>query len=116
VTSTPLRSQKDLLDLLRTKVRAPIEKHADEILDAFGDDNEGLAEFQRARADLDALIACLEHKELSGIAKLLDSHAEELRTGIADLGETLAKADTYARAARVFWRVVGLAARIVALA
>jgi hypothetical protein len=116
MTAPPLRSQKDLLDFLRTKVRAPIEKHADEILDAFGDDNEGLAAFQRARADLDALIARLEHKELSGIAKLLDSHAEELRTGIADLHETLTKAETYTRAARVFWRVVGLAARIVALA
>jgi N-methylhydantoinase B/oxoprolinase/acetone carboxylase alpha subunit len=116
MTAAPLHSQKDLLDFLRTKVRAPIEKHADEILDSFGDDNEGLAAFQRARADLDTLISRLEHKELQGIAKLLDSHAEELRTGIADLHETLAKAETYTRAARVFWRVVGLAARIVALA
>lgn len=111
-----MKTQTDLLDLLRNKVRAPIEKRADEILDSFGDDNEGLTAFQRSRADLDALIARLEHKQLSGIARLLDSHAEELRTGIADLQETLAKADTYARAARVFWRVVGLAARIIALA
>ena len=111
-----MKTQTDLVDILRTKVRAPIEKRADEILDSFGDDNEGLAAFQRARADLDALISRLEHKQLAGIAKLLDSHAEELKTGIADLQDTLAKVDTYTRAARVFWRVVGLAARIVALA
>ena len=111
-----MKTQLDLLDTLRTKVRAPIEKHADEILDSFGDDNEGLAAFQRARADLDGLISKLEHRQLQDLAKLLDSHAEELKTGIADLQATLSKADTYARAARVFWRVVGLAARIVALA
>jgi len=111
-----LRSQHDLLDTLRTKVRAPIEKHADEILDSFGDDNEGLGAFQRARADLDGLIAQLEHKELQGLARQLESHGEELRAGIADLDETIARAETYARAARVFWRVVGLAARIIALA
>lgn len=111
-----MKTQADLLDVLRTGVRAPIEKHADEILDSFGDDNEGLAAFQRARADLDALITRLEHRQLHDLAKLLDSHADELRTGIADLKDTLAKAETYARAARVFWRVVGLAARIIALA
>ena len=111
-----MKTQTDLLETLRVKVRAPIEKHADEILDSFGDDNEGLAAFQRARADLDALISRLEHRQLQDLARLLDSHAEELRTGIADLQDTLSKADTYTRAARVFWRVVGLAARIVALA
>ena len=111
-----MKTQTDLVDILRTKVRAPIEKNADEILDSFGDDNEGLAAFQRARADLDALISRLEHRQLQDLARLLDSHSEELRTGIEDLRETLSKADTYTRAARVFWRVVGLAARIVALA
>ncbi len=111
-----MKTQADLLDTLRTKVRAPIEKHADEILDSFGDDNEGLVAFQRARADLDALISRLEHRQFHDLAKLLDSHAEELRAGITDLQDTLAKVNTYSRAARVFWRVVGLAARIVALA
>ncbi len=111
-----MKTQADLLDLLRTKVRAPIEKRADEILDSFGDDNEGLAAFQRARADLDALIARLEHRQFQDLARLLDSHGEELRTGIKDLQDTLSKIDTYTRAARVFWRVVGLAARIIALA
>ena len=111
-----MKTQPDLLDTLRTKVRAPVEKHADEILDCFGDDNEGLAAFQRARADLDALIHKLEHKQLQDLARQLDSHGEELRAGISDLQTTLAKAETYARAARVFWRVVGLAARIIALA
>jgi hypothetical protein len=111
-----MKTQADLLDTLRTKVRAPIEQRADEILDSFGDDNEGLSAFQRARADLDALISRLEHRQFQDLARLLDSHADELRTGIADLQDTLSKADTLTRAARVFWRVVGLAARIVALA
>jgi hypothetical protein len=111
-----MKTQADLVDLLRTKVRAPIEKRADEILDSFGDDNEGLMAFQRARSDLDALIARLEHRQFHDLARLLDSHGEELRTGIEDLQDTLSKIDTYTRAARVFWRVVGLAARIVALA
>jgi class 3 adenylate cyclase len=111
-----MKTQTDLLDLLRTKVRAPIEKHADEILDSFGDDNEGLAAFQRARADLDALITRLEHRQLQDLARILDTHGAELRAGIADLQETLAKVATFNRAARVFWRVVGIAARIVALA
>jgi hypothetical protein len=111
-----VKTQPDLLDLLRTKVRAPIEKHADEILDSFGDDNEALAAFQRARADLDALIARLEHRQLQDLARLLDTHAVELRAGIADLDETLSRAATFNQAARVFWRVVGIAARIVALA
>ena len=111
-----MKTQADLLSTLRTKVRAPIEKHADEILDSFGDDNEGLVAFQRARADLDALISRLEHRQLHDLAKLLDSHGDELRTGITDLEDTLAKVKTFSRAARVFWRVVGIAARIVALA
>ena len=111
-----MKTQNDFLDVLRTKVRAPIEKHADEILDSFGDDNEGLAAFQRARADLDALINRLEHRQLQDLARILDTHGAELRAGITDLGETLSKAATFNRAARVFWRVVGIAARIVALA
>src|SRR5437870_9638446 len=111
-----MKTQAELLDLLRRKVRAPIEAHADEILDSFGDDNEALASFQRARADLDALIHRLEHQEFRDIARQLESNDAELRSGVEDLHQTLSAEKTLVRAARVFWRIVGLAARIVALA
>ncbi len=111
-----MKTQPELLDLLRKKVRAPIEAHAGEILESFGADNEGLASFQRARADLDALITRLEHGEFRNLAKLLETHSEELRSGIRDLEDTLKTVETLTRTARVFWRVVGLAARIIALA
>lgn len=111
-----MKTQAELLDLLRKKVRAPIEAHAEEILDSFGDDKERLAVFQRARADLDALIARLESEELRNLGDQLDSLSEELKAGTADLRNTLTTARNVARAAKVFWRVVGLAARIIALA
>ncbi len=111
-----MKTQAELLDLLRKNVRASIEARADEILDSFGDDNEGLASFQRARADLDALITRLEHGEFRNLAKRLETHSEELRAGIRDLEDTLKTIETLTRAARVFWRVVGVAARIIALA
>lgn len=106
----------DLLDELRTKVRAPIERRVDEILDSFEDDNDGLAAFQLARADFDRLITRLEHDELSDLARQLEGHSAELRSGIAEMGVSLAHAKTYARAAEVFGTVVGIVARIIALA
>ena len=111
-----MKTQAELLDLLRNKVRAPIEAHAEEILDSFGDDNERLAAFQRARADLDGLITRLESEELRNLGDQLDSLSEELKAGTADLQNTLTTAKNVASAAKVFWRVVGLAARIIALA
>jgi hypothetical protein len=104
------------LDELRTKVRAPIEKRADEILDSFEDDNEGLAAFQLARADLDRLVSKLEHEELAELARQLDAHGAELKAGITEMAQALSHAKTYAHAAEVFATVVGIVARIVALA
>ena len=105
-----------LLDLLRNRVRAPIERHADEILDAFGDDNEGLAAFQLARADLDQLISHLEHANLKVLAHRLDSHRSELATGIREMTDSLKTAKTLTHSAELFATVVGVLARIVALA
>ena len=109
-------ARKDLLDELRTKVRAPVERRLDEILDSFEDDNEGLAAFQLARADLDRLVTKLEHQELSDLAKQLDAHRADLKAGIEEMGQALSHAKTYAHAAEVFATVVGIIARIVALA
>jgi predicted nucleic acid-binding Zn-ribbon protein len=112
----PSPAGRQLLDELRTKVRAPIEKRVDEILDSFEDDNEGLAAFQLARADLDHLISKLEHEELVELARQLDAHGAELRAGITEMGQALAHAKSFAHAAEVFATVVGIVARIVALA
>ena len=111
-----MTAKDDLLERLRTKVRAPIERRADEILDGFGDDNEGLAAFQLARADLDALITRLEREELRTIGHSLSAHQAELLAGIHEMGESLHSVKTLSHAAEVFGTLVGLVARIVALA
>ncbi len=111
-----MKTRQELLDTLRTKIRAPIERHADEILDAFVDDNEGLTAFQLARADLDSLITRLEHEELRNLSALLQSHSEQLRGGIRDMSDSLGKARSLTRSAEIFTSVVGILARIVALA
>ncbi|HYK41905.1 MAG TPA: hypothetical protein VE007_05895 [Thermoanaerobaculia bacterium] len=111
-----MTARADLLEKLRTKVRAPVERRADEILDGFGDDNEGLAAFQLARADLDALITRLERDELRAIDQSLAAHQSELLAGIHEMGESLHSVKTLSHAAEIFGTVVGLVARIVALA
>jgi len=111
-----MTGQDELLEKLRSKVRAPIERRADEILDHFEDDNEGLAAFQLARADLDALITRLEGEQLRAIGHSLASHRAELLAGIHEMGESLNSVKTLSHAAEVFGTVVGLVARIVALA
>ncbi|MDQ6893634.1 MAG: hypothetical protein M3167_13245 [Acidobacteriota bacterium] len=111
-----MTGKDELLEKLRTKVRAPVERRADEILDGFGDDNEGLAAFQLARADLDALITRLEREELKTIGHSLAAHQSELLAGIHEMGESLHSVRTLSHAAEVFGTVVGLVARIVALA
>ena len=111
-----MSARSELLDTLREKVRAPIEEHAGEILDSFGADRERLAAFQKARADLDALIEKLEEEELKSLRKELDAHSDELNDGIKSLQSSLSKVRDAETAARVFWRIVGLAARIIALA
>ncbi|MFN2634548.1 MAG: hypothetical protein ABR610_14135 [Thermoanaerobaculia bacterium] len=109
-------AREKLLDLLRNRVRAPIERRADEILDSFVDDNEGLAAFQLARADLDQLIAHLEHANLKVLSRRLDSHRSELSSGIRDMTDSLKSAKSLTHSAELFATVVGVLARIVALA
>ena len=111
-----MSARSELLDMLREKVRAPIEEHAGEILDSFAGDKERITAFQKARADLDALIEKLEEEELRSLRKELDAHAAELNDGIKSLQSSLSGIKNVETAARVFWRVVGLAARIIALA
>lgn len=111
-----MKAREDLLDTLRSKVRAPIERHADAILDAFVDDNEGLTAFQLARADLDALIGRLERDELEGLARQLAVHESDLSAGIREMSDSLRSAKTLTRSAGTFATVVGLLARIIALA
>ncbi|HKF44488.1 MAG TPA: hypothetical protein VKG01_15430 [Thermoanaerobaculia bacterium] len=111
-----MSARSEMLDLLREKVRAPIEKHAGEILESFGGDKERAAAFQKARADLDSMIERLEEDELKGLRKELDAHAAELNDAIKALQSSLSKVKDAETAARVFWRVVGIAARIIALA
>lgn len=102
--------------MLREKVRAPIEEHASEILDSFGGDKDRIASFQKSRADLDSLIEMLEEEEFKTLRKELDAHAAELDDGIKSLQASLSNVKDAETAARVFWRIVGLAARIIALA
>jgi len=109
-------ARSDLLDMLRDKVRAPVEEHAGEILDALAGDKEKVSGFQKARADLDALIEKLEEEEFRSLRKELDAHGAELNAGIKSLGASLKGIKDVETTARVFWRVVGLAARIIALA
>ncbi len=109
-------TREQLLDTLRRKVRAPIEKRADEIWEAFGDDQEGLTRFQLARADLDALIARLEHEKLRDLSRRLADLSEELRTGIGEMDRALKRFKDFVSGARLFTTVVGIVARIVALA
>ncbi len=109
-------ARSKLLDLLRSRVRAPIERHADEILDSFGDDNEGLAAFQLARADLDELISHVEDEQLKSLSVRLASHHDELISGIREMTDSLRTARTLTHAAELFATVVGVLARIVALA
>jgi exonuclease VII small subunit len=109
-------ARSDLLDMLREKVRAPIEEHAGDILDSFAGDKEKISSFQKARADLDALIEKLEEEEFRSLRKELDAHGAELNAGIESLESSLKGIKDAETAARVFWRVVGLAARIIALA
>ena len=111
-----MSARSELLDRLRDKVRAPIEEHAGEILDALAGDKEKISAFQKARADLDALIEKLEEEEFRSLRKELDEHGSELDAGIKSLEASLSGIKNVETTARVFWRVVGLAARIIALA
>ena len=84
---TSAAAKHQILDEVRTKIRAPIERRLDEILDSFEDDNEALTAFQLARADLDRLVTKLEHEELLDLARQLDAHSADLKAGIVEMGD-----------------------------
>ena len=106
----------DLLDFLREDVRAPIEEHADEILEAIGDDVERRRQFQLDRLHLDQLIGKLELQQFKNIAARLKELSPGLEAGADAMNASLKKVKGFAKAADTFASVVGLVARIVALA
>lgn len=109
-------TRAELLDNLRTKVRAPIEKNADKILDSLENDQDKLEAFQLDRLYLDQLIARLEHEQFEDIQKRLDELSDQLEQGVKAMSDSLAKIKNFARGAELFAKVVGIVARVVALA
>ena len=106
----------ELLDFLRDKVRAPIEDRADDILEAIGDDTAKKREFQRDRLILDELIGKLELMQFERIAARLKKVSAGLEAGANSMNASLESVKGFAAAADTFASVVGLVARIVALA
>jgi len=109
-------TRDELLDLLRTRVRAPIEKHADKIVKALEADQDKLEAFQLDRLHLDELIAQLEHEQFEDIQRRLDELSDRLEQGAQAMSDSLSKIKDFAKGAELFARVVGLVARVVALA
>ncbi|MDQ5870859.1 MAG: hypothetical protein M3547_01450 [Acidobacteriota bacterium] len=109
-------TRESVLDFLLGRVRAPIEKHADEILAHFEEEGGPVREFQYARLHLDKLIARLENDEFSQIAARLGELSGELRARVKDMERSLGRIEDFGEAADVFARIVGLAARVIALA
>jgi hypothetical protein len=109
-------NQEEFLDYLRTKIRAQIEQHADDIIDALQGDEKRLRSFQRARSDLDKIILKLEAQQFGDLAEQLENLSDELLSGIADMNEAITNMNTVVKGVVLFTQVVGLAARIAALA
>jgi hypothetical protein len=109
-------NQEEFLDYLRDKIRAPIEQHADDIIGALQGDEKRLRSFQRARADLDKLILKLEAQQFGDLAEQLKNLSDELVSGIAEMNEAITSTNTIVKGVVLFTQVVGLAARIAALA
>lgn len=109
-------TRAELLDTLRTKVRAPIEKNADKILDTLESDQDKLEAFQLDRLHLDELIVRLEHEQFEDIQKRLDELSGQVEVGIKAMSKSLGKIKDFAKGVELFAIVVGLVARVVALA
>lgn len=109
-------NQEEFLDYLRTKIRTQIEQHADDIIGALQGDEKRLRSFQRARADLDKLILKLETQQFGDLAEQLENLSDELLSGIADMNKAITNMNTVVKGVVLFTQVVGLAARIAALA
>ena len=106
----------EFLDILRAKVRAPVEKNVDKILDSLKNDQDKVEAFQLDRLHLDELIARLEHEQFEDIQKRLDELSDQLEQGVKAMSDSLARIKNFARGAELFAKVVGLVARVVALA
>jgi hypothetical protein len=109
-------TRQELLDFLEKKVRAPIESREDDILDAIGSDKKRRRQFQLDLLHLDELIGKLELERFQDIETRLKELSGGLEEGARDLKESLGKVKSLAKAADTFATVVGLVARIVALA
>jgi hypothetical protein len=109
-------TRRQLLDFLEKKVRDPIEVHADEILAAIGPDIKKRRLFQLDRLHLDELIGKLEVEEFEDIEARLKQLSAGLVAGAKAMNTSLEKVKGFAKAADTFASVVGLVARIVALA
>ncbi len=106
----------ELLDFLREQVRAPIENRADDILAAIGDDIGRKRQFQLDRLILDELIGKLEVEQFEDIATRLKQVSAGLEAGALSMNTSLQRVKSFAKAADTFASIVGLVARIVALA
>jgi predicted nuclease with TOPRIM domain len=106
----------EFLDILRAKVRAQVEKNVDKILDSLKNDQDKVEAFQLDRLHLDELIARLEREQFEDIQKRLDELSDQLEQGVKAMSDSLAKIKNFARGAELFAKVVGLVARVVALA
>jgi hypothetical protein len=107
---------EELLDFLRKKVREPIEENADDILAAIGKDTARRRLFQTDRLMLDELIGKLEVEQFAGLAARLKQVSAGLEAGATSMNASLEKVKAFAKAADTFASIVGLVARIVALA
>ena len=109
-------TRDEFLDFLRDDVRAPVEKSASRILSALAKDQEKLEAFQLDRLHLDELIARLEHEQFKDLEGRLEELSGPLQQGVRAMSESLTKIKNFARGAEIFAKVVGLVARVVALA
>ena len=106
----------EFLDLLRNRVRAPVERNAAAIVRALGDDRSAIEAFQLARVHLDALIDRLEGAQLQDLDRRLAELSGPLADGTRRLKESLGRLEDFAQGADLLATLVGLAARTVALA
>jgi hypothetical protein len=105
-----------LVDFLRKQVRAPIERNARAIVRDLNHDAKAIERFQLDRVHLDELINELEEGQLEDVDKRLRELSEPLSAGAKAMKQALGKVRDFAEGAQLFATVVGLVARIVALA
>ncbi len=110
-------SKDEYLDCLRD-VQNLIDRKAGDIIGSMQQDNKDklLNTFQKARVDLSKLINKLAAEQFGDLAQQLDELSDDLSEGIAELNNAVEELNNFVRAAEAFTAVVGLAARIAAMA